>query len=194
KVLGSEQDISYFCELKLDGLAIELIYENGSLTGALTRGDGVTGEDVLSNIRTIKSIPMRLKTKNPPRLFEVRGEALMFKKDFLTLNEDQQEAGEVPFANPRNASAGTIRQIDPKIAASRPLRFFGYALGDVDGVDISSQTKIIDTFREWGIPTVGDDYLDIVENAEGAVDYYHRIHNLRKSLPFDIDGMVVKVN
>lgn len=194
KVLGSEKDISYFCELKLDGLAIELIYENGTLTGALTRGDGITGEDVLSNIRTIKSIPMRLKTKNPPKLFEVRGEVLMFKKDFLKLNEDQQEAGEVPFANPRNASAGTIRQLDPKIAAARPLRFFGYALGATEGINISTQKDIIETFKKWGVPTVNDDYLGIVENAEEAVGYYHKIHKLRKSLPFDIDGIVVKVN
>lgn len=194
KVLGSDADIEYFCELKLDGLAIELIYENGSLTGALTRGDGTIGEDVLSNIRTIKSIPLKLKDKNPPKLVEIRGEVLMFKKDFLKLNEEQQEAGEVPFANPRNASAGTIRQLDPKIAASRPLRFFGYALGATDGVKISTQEEIIRQFREWGIPTVHDEHLALVENAEGAVDYYHKIHKLRKSLPFDIDGIVVKVN
>lgn len=194
KILGSEKDLEYFCELKLDGLAIELIYENGNLTGALTRGDGTTGEDVFSNIRTIKSIPMKLKTKSPPKLIEIRGEVLMFKKDFLELNEEQQEAGEVPFANPRNASAGTIRQLDPKIAASRPLRFFGYALGATEGAKISSQQDTIHQFREWGIPTINDDHLALVDSASGAVDYYHKIHKLRKSLPFDIDGIVVKVN
>lgn len=183
KVLGSEKDFEYFCELKLDGLALELIYENGNLTGALTRGDGTTGEDVFSNIKTIKSIPMKLKTINPPKLVEIRGEVLMFKKDFLKLNEEQQEEGEVPFANPRNASAGTIRQLDPKIAASRPLRFYGYSLGATEGVKISTQQEIIQAFREWGVPTINDDYLDLVDNAEGAVNYYHKIHKLRKNLP-----------
>lgn len=194
KVLGSEKDFEYFCELKLDGLALELIYENGKLTGALTRGDGTTGEDVFSNIKTIKSIPMKLKTKYPPKLVEIRGEVLMFKNDFLKLNEEQQEEGEVPFANPRNASAGTIRQLDPKIAASRPLRFYGYALGATEGVKISTQAEIIEAFREWGVPTINADYLSLVDSASGAVDYYHKIHKLRKNLPFDIDGIVVKAN
>ena len=194
KVLASEKDIEYFCEPKLDGLAIELIYENGILVGALTRGDGTTGEDVFSNIKTIKSIPMKLKASKAPTLVEVRGEVLMLKKDFLKLNEEQQEEGEVPFANPRNAAAGTIRQLDPNIAASRPLRFFGYALGAFEGVQLLTQQSTQKQFREWGIPTVGEDMISLVDNAGGAVDYYNKIQKIRKNLPFEIDGIVVKVN
>lgn len=194
KVLASEKDVEYFCEPKLDGLAIELIYENGTLVGALTRGDGTTGEDVFSNIRTIKSIPMKLKTKSPPKLVEIRGEVLMYKKDFLKLNEEQQEEGEIPFANPRNASAGTIRQLDPKIAASRPLRFFGYALGAYEGVQFKSQINTFEKFKEWGIPTAAENIISLEKNATGAAKYYDKIQKIRKDLPFEIDGIVVKVN
>ncbi len=194
KVLASEKDIEYFCEPKLDGLAIELIYENGTLVGALTRGDGTTGEDVFSNIKTIKSIPMKLKTSTPPKLVEIRGEVLMQKKDFLKLNEEQQEEGEVPFANPRNAAAGTIRQLDPKIAAARPLRFYGYSLGAFEGIQFKSQDSTQKQFRDWGVPTVAEEIISLVDKADGAVDYYNKIKKLRKALPFEIDGIVVKVN
>jgi DNA ligase (NAD+) len=194
KFLLDEKDVEYFCEPKLDGLAIELIYEKGILTGALTRGDGTTGEDVFSNIKTIKSIPLKLKTKSPPKLVEIRGEVLMLKKDFLKLNEDQQEAGEVPFANPRNAAAGTIRQLDPKIAASRPLRFFGYAHGVVEGINLRTQNFTLEKFREWGVPTANEEILILVTGAEGATKYYDKVQKLRKSLPFEIDGIVIKVN
>ncbi|RYZ63654.1 MAG: NAD-dependent DNA ligase LigA, partial [Proteobacteria bacterium] len=126
KVLERQGEVTYFCEPKFDGLAIELIYENGFLTGALTRGDGAVGENVISNVRTIRSIPQKLSVAKPPALLEVRGEILMFKKDFAALNEAQQEDGAVPFANPRNAAAGSLRQLDPRITASRTLRMFAY--------------------------------------------------------------------
>src|ERR1017187_4413717 len=133
KALKEENaEISYLCEPKFDGLAIELIYEKGLLKQALTRGDGETGEDVTTNVRTIKSIPLRLRTPTPPPLLEVRGEILLFKKDFKALNDQQEEDGEEPFANPRNAAAGSIRQLDPKIAASRALRVFIYGFGEYD--------------------------------------------------------------
>ena len=122
KVLGSESDIEFFCEPKLDGLALELIYERGVLTGAITRGDGMVGENVLTNVKTIRSIPLVLDSKNPPDLFEVRGEVLMLKKDFIALNELHQEEGLPTFANPRNAAAGSLRQLDSKVTAGR--KFF----------------------------------------------------------------------
>lgn len=217
KFLGREVPVEYFCEPKFDGLAIELIYENGELTGALTRGDGTTGENVLSNIRTIRSLPLSLP--NAPRLLEVRGEVLMFKRDFQKLNEQQQEAGVVPFANPRNAAAGSVRQLDPKIAASRPLRLFAYAPGAVEGHRFTSQAEFERFLAEIGLPTIGiaDENLSMTEfvstatellrrgearpplarlcrGAEEAIAYYHFIESIRRHLPFDIDGVVAKVN
>ncbi len=205
KFLHSEQDVEYFCDPKLDGLALELIYEEGRLTSALTRGDGTTGENVISNIRTIRSIPLRLKTAHPPKLVEIRGEVLMFKKDFLELNQQQQESGETPFANPRNAAAGTIRQLDPKIAASRPLRFFGYALGEYKGVEFPTMYDMQKIFSDWGVPTVGTaNALKNISFRSGlsvkcktaldTTNYYNAIQKLRRDLPFEIDGVVIKVN
>lgn len=223
KVLHTTEDIEYFCEPKFDGLAIELIYEDGLLTGALTRGDGTTGENVISNIRTIRMIPQRLSLKDPPPLLEVRGEVLMFKNDFKALNEAQQEAGVVPFANPRNAAAGSIRQLDPRITASRTLRMFAYAPGALSGIQFKSQAEFERVMAQMGLPTVGvaDDDGPISEfiertlkeiktdsktkgkrtplaklcrNAGEAVAYYHFIEKIRSLLPFDIDGVVTKVN
>jgi DNA ligase (NAD+) len=222
KFLHTEETITYFCEPKFDGLAIELIYENGALTGAITRGDGTIGENVISNVRTIRAIPARLQLENPPPLLEVRGEILMFKQDFKSLNEAQQEAGEVPFANPRNAAAGSIRQLDPKIASSRPLRMFCYAPGVMEGVAFKSQSEFETRLAKMGLPTVGvadenepmDAFVERslkeleafgrgegprpslarkVQGASEAVAYYHFIERARHLLPFDIDGIVTKV-
>ncbi len=219
KFLKTESEMVYFCEPKFDGLAIELIYENGELTGALTRGDGTIGENVLSNVRTIRSLPLQL-TKTP-RLFEVRGEVLMFKRDFLRLNEQQQDAGIVPFANPRNAAAGSIRQLDPRIAASRPLRLFAYAPGAIEGMKFKSQEEFELALAELGLPTTGiadaeqpmEAYIEwatarmkrgegqgriplarLCKGASEAIAYYHFIESVRHDLPFDIDGIVAKVN
>lgn len=198
KFLKTEKTMEYFCEPKFDGLALELIYENGIYTKALTRGDGTTGEDVTENIRTVRSIPLKLKTAKPPTLFEVRGEVLMFKKDFLALNEAQQEAGLQTFANPRNAAAGTVRQLDSKVTASRPLRFFGYSLGVVEGKDFSSQEEIENYFQEVGIPVAQTfKKTKLRQEAKGpgeVIEYYHTIEKIRPELDFDIDGIVVKVN
>jgi len=214
KILERKGEVEYFCEPKFDGLAIELIYEDGVLTGALTRGDGTVGENVVSNVRTMKSVPQRLP--KAPELFEVRGEILMFKKDFAALNEAQQEQGVVPFANPRNAAAGSLRQLDPKITASRPLRFFAYAPGVIEGKKFDSQESFEEYLDEKHLPTVGiakesfEDFTTKVEKdlkagkraplarvcrgAKEAIEYYHFIEKIRKLLPFDIDGIVVKVN
>lgn len=197
KFLKTETPIEYFAEPKFDGLSMELVYENGSLVRAITRGDGTTGEDVTQNIKTIKSIPLRLKTSQPPALLEVRGEVLMFKADFVKLNDQQQENGQQTFANPRNAAAGTVRQLDSKIAASRPLRFFAYSLGEYEGIEFKSQEAIGIYFQKVGLPTVIASNPELVrtsENAEACVDYYHFIEKQRPKLPFDIDGVVFKVN
>jgi DNA ligase (NAD+) len=197
KFLKTDKTIEYFTEPKFDGLSMELVYENGNLTRAITRGDGTTGEDVTQNIRTIKSIPLKLKTSHPPRLLEVRGEVLMFKADFAKLNEQQQENGQQTFANPRNAAAGTIRQLDSKIAASRPLRFFAYALGEVDGVEFKNQSDIGDYFTKIGIPTapaLNPELVRICKDAGEAVKYYHDVEHTRPKLAFDIDGIVIKCN
>ncbi|MBX3033700.1 MAG: NAD-dependent DNA ligase LigA [Bdellovibrionaceae bacterium] len=193
KFLRREDNVEYFCEPKFDGLAIELVYERGIFVRALTRGDGIVGEDVTSNIRTIRSIPLRLHVKKPPALLEVRGEVLMFKKDFAELNEQQQENGQATFANPRNAAAGTIRQLDSRIAAGRPLRFFAYALGAAEGASFQTQEEIGRRFQEYGFPVASGHSL-LARSPEEVVDFYHRIDQERHQLPFDIDGIVVKVN
>lgn len=197
KFLNTEKPIEYFAEPKFDGLSMELVYENGTLVRAITRGDGTTGEDVTQNIKTIKSIPLKLKTSHPPQLLEVRGEVLIFKDDFARLNEQQQENGQPTFANPRNAAAGTVRQLDSKIAASRPLRFFAYALGETDGVSFHTQADIGDYFAKVGIPTapaLNRELVRICKSAEDAIEYYHDIEKYRPQLPFDIDGIVIKTN
>lgn len=193
KFLKNNSDVEYFCEPKFDGLALELIYENGLFKQAITRGDGSVGEDVTHNVKTIKTIPLKLKTNKPPKLFEVRGEVLIFKKDFVKMNEQQQENGELVFANPRNAAAGTIRQLDSSIAASRPLRFFAYGLGEVEGVSFKKQSEIEDYFADLDLP-VAKKYVEICENVSEVIHYYHKIEKLRSGLEFDIDGIVVKAN
>lgn len=209
KFLKSDKEIEYFCEPKLDGLAIELIYEEGLLVRALTRGDGSVGEDVTHNIRTIKSIPLRIHpvskprfAKNlddrllnvSPRILEIRGECLIGKADFVEMNKQQEENGQAVFANPRNAAAGTIRQLDPKIAATRPLRFFAYAIGESSELQFRSQEEMELYFREIGIPILDRKFIKLAETAKEAAEYYHEIEKLRPKLEFDIDGIVVKVN
>lgn len=209
KFLESEKPVEYFCELKFDGLACELIYEDGELTGALTRGDGVIGENVLSNVRTIRNVPLRLNTGFPERL-EVRGEILMLKKDFARLNEQQQESGDLTFANPRNAAAGSLRQLDPRVTAKRPLRLFSYAPGEVVGHKIKSQADWIDYLHKLGLPALdhkpwsalaktkpgehGRALAALCTGPDEIVAYYDFILSVRHALPFDIDGVVIKVN
>ncbi len=185
-------EIEYFVEPKLDGLAIELIFENGYLVRALTRGDGQTGEDVTANVQTIRTIPLRLPGKPIP-LLEVRGEVLIFKKDFLQLNLAQEEKGEHTFANPRNAAAGTLRQLDPKITASRPLRFYAHGIGAAEGFQYRRQSELLQSFQELTLPTTGD-LCRICPSIQEVLLAYDNLQKVRHELPFEVDGMVTKVN
>ena len=185
--------IEYAVEPKFDGLAITLTYEYGLFTQGATRGDGYTGEDVTHNLRTLRGIPMRLNEKNPPKLLEVRGEVLMFKQDFEQLNQTQVAKGEKQFANPRNAAAGSLRQLDPKITATRPLSFFAYGLGAAEGIPmITSHSKAMDYLTDLHFPVSRE--RKVVMGLSGLLDYYQHIGQVREKLPFDIDGVVYKVN
>jgi DNA ligase (NAD+) len=192
KFLKSDSEIEYFCEPKFDGLAMELIYEDGLLVRALTRGDGDVGEDVTSNIKTIKSIPLSLPKDRVPKIFEVRGEVIMFKEDFRELNEHQQEEGLQTFANPRNAAAGSVRQLDSRITAHRPLRMFCYAPGVIDGLDLKNQMAFSHFLKSIGLPT--SPLSRLARGAAEAVEFYNDVEKMRHQLPYDIDGVVIKVN
>jgi DNA ligase (NAD+) len=190
--LGSTESIEYNCELKFDGLAINLRYEGGVLVQATTRGDGETGEDVTQNIRTIKSIPLRLRHCDA-EVLEVRGEAYMSRKDFNRYNEKQREMGSATLVNPRNGAAGTIRQLDPALAAKRPLSFFAYGLGEVKGWELpATHSAILDALKSFGLPVC--DERAVAKGADELVAFHRRIASKRDSLPFDIDGVVYKVN
>ncbi len=215
---GSEKAVEFYCSPKFDGVALELIYEKGLLTSALTRGDGYVGENVFNNVRTLKSVPLRLQTDSPPDYFEVRGEVLMLKEDFRKLNEMQVANGEMPFANPRNASAGTLRQLDSSIVAQRPLVFFAYAPGVVDGLRFqnlaefetllqnfgfpttdlisgpNSHKKVLENFKQNKINPLRPTLSELCKGSDQVVAYYNFVHSLRHLLPFEIDGIVVKVN
>ena len=190
--LGVES-INYAVEPKFDGLAIALIYEGGFLSLGATRGDGFTGEDVTHNLKTIKSIPLKIDTKSLPSRIEIRGEVVMFKEDFLALNKKQEELGQKVFANPRNAAAGSLRQLDSSITATRPLRFYAYSI-DFEGIEntVTSHSDSIKLLNEIKIPTT--DLVKNVTDVVGLLDYYHEIIDKRQGLPFDIDGVVYKVD
>ena len=188
-----EQNIEFVCEPKLDGLAISLIYEHGQLTRAATRGDGSSGEDVLSNIKTIKSIPLVLRGENPPEVLEVRGEVMMSKKVFNDLNKRAAQRDEKLFANPRNAAAGSLRQLDPLITASRSLMFFAYAVGYTDGWDMPAEhAQVLSCMRDFGFPV--SPIIATGETVESLTQYADTILQQRESLPYEIDGVVYKVN
>ena len=185
--------IEYAVEPKFDGLAITLTYEHGLFTQGATRGDGYTGEDVTHNLRTLRGIPMRLNVQNPPELLEVRGEVLMFKQAFVRLNQVQAAKGEKLFANPRNAAAGSLRQLDAKITATRPLSFFAYGLGAAEGIPrLTSHSIAMDYLANLHFPVSQE--RNIVMGLTGLLDYYQRIGLAREKLAFDIDGVVYKVN
>lgn len=192
KVLQTKSDIEYFCEPKFDGVAIELVYESGVLVRALTRGDGITGEVVTANIKTIRSLPLRLAFEHAPALFEVRGEVLMFKTDFAELNKQQEDLGLDTFANPRNAAAGSIRQLDSKITAARLLRIFCYAPGLCPDQKFITQDSFVRFISQLGLPTTP--LYRLCSSAQEAVNFYHEVNEQRHKLPFDLDGIVIKVN
>jgi len=198
ELADNDSQIEYACELKFDGLAINLRYESGVLTQAATRGDGETGEDVTQNIRTINQVPLRLLNATAA-VIEIRGEVYMRRDDFERLNETQREliAGgaknEKTFVNPRNAAAGAVRQLDPAIAAKRPLSFFAYGLGEVQGWSVpSTHSAMLDAFVAMGLPVATE--RAVVNGAQGLIAFHQRIAAQRDSLPFDIDGVVYKVN
>lgn len=197
-LIAADDFVAYAVELKFDGLAISLRYEHGILVQAATRGDGQEGEDVTANVRTIRSIPLRLKVTRPPAVLEVRGEVLMKRADFERLNHSQLAKGEKLFANPRNAAAGGLRQLDSSITAERRLSFYAYGVGVVDneGADTPFvQTTFHDTvvqLAELGLPVYSQD--NVVYGAEGLLRFYHAVMQTREGLPFDIDGVVYKVN
>jgi DNA ligase (NAD+) len=198
----AEPSVDYVAELKFDGLAMSLRYENGVLVQAATRGDGEMGEEVTQNIRTIGQIPLRLPT-DAPKVLEVRGEVYMARGDFEALNERQRariaagEKGEKTFVNPRNAAAGAVRQLDPTIAAQRPLSFFAYGLGDITpieegGPSFNTHFDLLMSLKKWGFPVA--EQTACVQGAAGLVDFHQRMGQARDALPFDIDGVVYKVN
>jgi DNA ligase (NAD+) len=190
--LTEAASVSYMCEPKMDGLAVELVYEHGMLTVASTRGDGVTGEDVTQNIRTLHGLPLRLTGAGVPALLEVRGEVYLSLDAFQKINRDREENGEPPFANPRNAAAGSLRQLDARVTARRPLSMYCYAPGRVEGASFSSQHEFLDAAAGWGLPV--NPLARQVEDVDGAIAYYHEILERRESLPYEIDGTVVKVD
>ncbi|TAH48569.1 MAG: NAD-dependent DNA ligase LigA [Betaproteobacteria bacterium] len=188
----ADPPVEYAAELKFDGLAINLRYEHGVLVQAATRGDGETGEDVTQNVRTVRAIPLRLNG-GAPAVLEVRGEVYMRRDDFEQLNARQLAAGEKIFVNPRNAAAGSIRQLDPGIAARRPLTFFAYGLGETMGWPLpASHADVLDALQAFGLPVC--EHRSVLQGAAALAEFHARIGALRDSLPFDIDGVVYKVN
>ncbi|MDX9990216.1 NAD-dependent DNA ligase LigA [Thiothrix unzii] len=191
--LKSDAETEFVAEPKLDGLAISILYENGVFTRAATRGDGETGEDVTHNVRTIASVPLRLLGEGYPTVLEVRGEIYMPKAGFEAFNAKMRALGEKTFVNPRNAAAGSLRQLDPRLTAQRPLDIFCYAVGQVDGGTVpDTHFAILQQFRAWGLRVCPD--IRIVQGAQGCLDYFREIGARRNSLPYDIDGVVYKVN
>ena len=188
------EEVEYVAEPKFDGLAIELVYERGQFVVGSTRGDGVNGENITQNLRTIKTIPLQLIRKEipvPDRL-EVRGEAIMQLKKFKELNRKREEIGEPPFANPRNAGAGSVRQLDPKITAERPLETYLYGLGEVRGWTFKTQWEVLKTLPKWGLRT--NPHVRKCKGIEEVLDYYREMNEKRETLPYEIDGTVIKVN
>lgn len=191
--LETAAEVRYACELKFDGLAINLRYERGVLTQAATRGDGYTGEDVTANIRTVRSIPLRLQGKHLPEVMDVRGEVLMFKADFQRLNQRQRDAGQKEFANPRNAAAGSLRQLDSRITAQRSLRFFAYGIGRLEGAVLpATHEALLDWYSALGVPVCAE--RAVVSSGADLLAFFSSIATKRVQLPYEIDGVIYKVN
>ncbi|MGQ9920238.1 MAG: NAD-dependent DNA ligase LigA [Desulfobacca sp.] len=194
RFLRQEEDVTYVVEPKMDGLAVNLTYEHGQLTLGATRGDGWRGENVTQNLKTVKTIPLRLRTEAvpPPALLEVRGEVYMEIQDFKKLNADREAKGEPAFANPRNAAAGSLRQLDPAVTASRPLKIYCYGIGEVQGLSFASQWEILQTLKSWGLRV--NPRAERQVGIEAAIAYHHRLEEQRHALPYEIDGVVIKVD
>jgi len=191
EALGKDE-VEYAMEPKFDGLAISLLYDRGRLVQGATRGDGYTGEDVTANLRTVRSIPLKLRGARPPALVEVRGEIIMYKADFERMNARQRERAEKEFANPRNAAAGAVRQLDPKITAQRPLRFLAYGLGDPGGTSFERHSEVLDWIADQGLSVSSE--RATARGLSGLLGFYRRMGEKRDKLPYAIDGVVYKVN
>ncbi|MFQ6286926.1 NAD-dependent DNA ligase LigA [Yersinia enterocolitica] len=185
--------LTFCCELKLDGLAVSLLYEDGELVRAATRGDGTTGENITANVRTIRAIPLRLQGDKLPRRVEVRGEVFMPLAGFEQLNDEARRKGGKVFANPRNAAAGSLRQLDPRITAKRPLTFFCYGVGLLEGGELPrSHIQRLMQFKAWGLPV--SDRVKLCTGSEQVIAFYRQVEQDRGGLGFDIDGVVIKVD
>ncbi|MEC7855019.1 MAG: NAD-dependent DNA ligase LigA [Candidatus Neomarinimicrobiota bacterium] len=194
KGLGEIGDIQFVAEPKLDGIGVELIYQDGLLIRGLTRGDGTMGEDITQNIKTIRSIPLALRNdkRNFPNLLEVRGEVFMLKKDFQKLNMAREDNNEPLFANPRNAAAGSLRQLDPSITAKRLLSIFCYEAGNITGDTFSSHKDFLSALAEWGFPVNNE--IALTNDVDQMLSYHRKLEDKRNNLPYEIDGTVFKVN
>ena len=187
------EGVEFSAETKLDGLAVSIVYEKAVLKIAATRGDGYTGENVTHNIKTIASIPLRLIGDDVPELLEIRGEVFMTHESFTELNNKQKDKNEKLFANPRNAAAGSLRQLDAKITAQRSLSFFAYGIGEYKGdVEFKTHTQILNQLKQWGAPVSPE--TKEMKNINACLDYYKDIGNRRNDLAYEIDGVVFKVN
>jgi DNA ligase (NAD+) len=190
--LDPETVIEYICELKLDGLAVSLTYENGVFVQGATRGDGATGEDITVNLRTISSLPLRLQTDDPPTLIEVRGEVFLTHAEFKRINAQREIAGEPTFANPRNAAAGSLRQLDSSITAQRKLKILLYAAGECRGFEPATQDGLLEQYRAWGLPV--NPQRGVCPEIEAVIAYVDGWADRKNTLEYDTDGVVVKVN
>lgn len=191
--LKTAESLTFCCELKLDGLAVSLLYEDGVLVRGATRGDGTTGEDITANVKTIRAIPLRLQGDNIPRRVEVRGEVFMPLAGFEAMNEEARRKDGKVFANPRNAAAGSLRQLDPRITAKRPLTFFCYGVGLMDGGELpASHYGRLQQFKAWGLPV--SDRVKLCTGSEDVLKFYRQVEQDRPTLGFDIDGVVIKVD
>ena len=194
KRLNKSDDIEYVVEPKLDGLAVELVYENGKFINGSTRGDGNTGEDITTNLKTIKGIPLVLRdeTTTLPNLLEIRGEVFIRKEDFKLLNDNRIKSGKQLFANARNAAAGSLRQLDPKITAKRSLSIYCYQAGVVDGIDFTTHVEFLDHLKQWGLPV--NPKATKVKGIKKAIQIHKNLESERNEFPYEIDGSVIKVN
>ncbi|KIH77941.1 DNA ligase (NAD+) [Geoalkalibacter ferrihydriticus] len=194
RFLADEAEVEYVCEMKLDGVAVELVYHQGRLISGSTRGDGITGENITENLKTLPTIPLRLRPPYPDVL-EVRGEVYIDLADFRALNREREEEGAMVFANPRNAAAGSLRQLDPRITARRPLKIFCYGVGLLKGKNSETDThfELLEQLRAWGL-RVNLEQTQVVRGASEAWTHYQKLLDLREEIPYEIDGVVVKVN
>ena len=194
KKLLDTNSVEYVAEPKLDGLGVEIVYENGNLIKASTRGDGYIGEDITQNLKTIRTLPLQLRDsdKKVPRLLEARGEVFIKKDDFQKMNLMQKNKGKSVFANPRNAAAGSLRQLDPSITASRPLSIYLYDSGIIEGLEFKNHISFLEALKLWGLPT--DSLSKKISSSKGLVKYHKKLEEKRNTLPYEIDGTVFKVN